>query len=103
MILHSYKGSSDGARRSALNKELISCMPDGVKTTYEGFLRKVKKAGKMQTSCSSGPAEGGGGGDSRTKGIPLFQVSKRVGVSGLVEVCYRVGKSVISVAKGTKC
>lgn len=49
-------------------------MPDGVKTTYEGFLRKVKKAGKMQTSCSSGPAEGGGGGDSRPKGIPLFQV-----------------------------
>ena len=44
-----------------MNKELISCMPDGVKTTYEGFLRKVKKAGKMQTSCSSGPAEGGGG------------------------------------------
>lgn len=37
-------------------------MSDGVKTTYEGFLRKVKKAGKMQTSCSSGPAEGGGGG-----------------------------------------
>ena len=36
-------------------------MPDGVKTTYEGFLRKVKKAGKMQTSCSSGPAEEGGG------------------------------------------
>ena len=44
-----------------------------------------------------------GGADSRPKGIPLFQVYKRVGVSGLVEVCYRVGKSVISVAKGTKC
>lgn len=79
-------------------------MPDGVKTTYEGFLRKVKTAGKRQTYCGSGPAEsGGGGGDSRTKGIPLFQVYKRVGVSGLVEVCYRVGESVISVAKGTKC
>ena len=77
-------------------------MPDGVKTTYEGFLRKVKKAGKRQTSCGSGPA-GGGGGDSRPKGIPLFQVYKRVGVSGLVEVRYRVAKSVISVAKGTKC
>ena len=58
-----------------MNKELISCMPDGVKTTYEGFLRKVKTAGKRQTYCGS----------------------------GLVEVCYRVGKSVISVAKGTKC
>ena len=86
-----------------MNKELISCMPDGVKTTYEGFLRKVKKAGKRQTYCGNGPAGGGGGGDSRPKGIPLFQVYKRVGVSGLVEVCYRVGKSVISVAKGTKC
>lgn len=80
-------------------------MPDGVKTTYEGFLRKVKTAGKRQTYCGSGPAGGRGGGraDSRPKGIPLFQVYKRVGVSGLVEVCCRVGKSVISVAKGTKC
>ena len=75
-------------------------MPDGVTTTYEGFLRKVKTAGKRLAYCGSGPA---GGGDSRPKGIPLFQVYKRVGVSGLVEVCYRVGKSVISVAKGTKC
>ena len=77
-------------------------MPDGVKTTYEGFLRKVKKAGKRQTYCGSGPA-GGGGGKLSPERVPLFQVYKRVGVSGLVEVCYRVGKSVISVAKGTKC
>ena len=47
--------------------------------------------------------ERGGGGDSRPKRLPFFQVYKRVGVSGLVEVCNRVGKSVISVAKGTKC
>ena len=46
---------------------------------------------------------GGGEGDSRPKGIPLFQVYERVGVSGLLEVCNRIGKSVISVAKGTKC
>ena len=76
-------------------------MPDGVKTTYEGFLQKVKKAGKRQTYCGSGPAGGrGGGGETLArKGYLCF----RVGVSGLVEICYRVGKSVISVAKGTKC
>ena len=52
-------------------------MPDGVKTTYEGFLRKVKKAGKMQTSCSSGPAEGGGGGESLArKGYLCFRYIK---------------------------
>ena len=87
-----------------MKKELISCMSDGVKTTYEGFLRKVKKAGKRLTYCGSGPAGvGGGEGDSRPKGIPLFQVYERVGVFGQLEVCNRVGKSVISVAKGTKC
>ena len=37
-------------------------MSDGVKTTYEGFLRKVKKAGKRLTYCGSGPAGVGGGG-----------------------------------------
>ena len=34
-------------------------MPDGVKTTYEGFLRKVKTAGKRLAYCGSGPAGGG--------------------------------------------
>ena len=47
--------------------------------------------------------EVGGGGRLSPAGIPLFQVYKRVGVSGLVEVCNRIGKSVILVAKGTKC
>ena len=86
-----------------MKKELISCMPDGVKTTYEGFLRKVKTAGKRLAYCGSGPAGGWGGGRLSPAGIPLFQVYKRVGVSGLVEVCNRIGKSVILVAKGTKC
>ena len=59
-------------------------MPDGVKTTYEGFLRKVKTAGKRQTYCGSGPAErgeggGGGGGGGETlarKGYLCFRYIK---------------------------
>ena len=74
-------------------------MSDGVKTTYEGFLRKVKNAGKRLTSVITTQRVGAGG-DSCPKGIPLLQLYERVGVS-LVEVCNRVGKSVISVAKGT--
>ena len=52
-------------------------MPDGVKTTYEGFLRKVKTAGKRQTYCGSGPAGGGGGGETLArKGYLCFRYIK---------------------------
>ena len=68
----------------------------------KGFFEKLKRQVRGKPIVVAAQRKGGGG-DSRTKGIPLFQVYKRVGVSGLVEVCYRVGKSVISVAKGTKC
>lgn len=50
-------------------------MPDGVKTTYEGFLRKVKKAGKRQTYCGSGPA-GGAGETLARKGYLCFRYIK---------------------------
>ena len=70
----------------------------------KGFFKKLKRQVRGKPIVVAAQREeGGGGGDSRPKGIPLFQVYKRVGVSGLVEICYRVGKSVISVAKGTKC
>ena len=69
----------------------------------KGFFEKLKRQVRGKPIVVAAQREEGGGGDSRPKGIPLFQVYKRVGVSGLVEICYRVGKSVISVAKGTKC
>ena len=68
----------------------------------KGFFEELKRQVRGKPIVVAAQREGGGG-ETRPKGIPLFQVYKRVGVSGLVEVCYRVAKSVISVAKGTKC
>jgi len=39
------EGASDGARRSALRKELVTHIIADVTTPYEGFLRSVKNAG----------------------------------------------------------
>ena len=69
----------------------------------KGFFEKLKRQVRGKPIVVAAQRKGGGGGGLSNERVPLFQVYKRVGVSGLVEVCYRVGKSVISVAKGTKC
>lgn len=40
------QGDSDGARRCATSKELISCINEEIKTPYDNFLKTMKSSGE---------------------------------------------------------
>ena len=41
-----FQGDSDGARRCATSKELISCINEEIRTPYENFLKTMKTSGE---------------------------------------------------------
>ncbi|XP_015780208.1 PREDICTED: long-chain-fatty-acid--CoA ligase 1-like [Acropora digitifera] len=51
------EGDSDGARRCATSKELISCINEEIKTPYDNFLKTMKSSGKAPCLGARGGPE----------------------------------------------